>query len=224
MSNLTPTEVELLRRLLPQQGTPDRYVCGLDLGRQVDPSALALLTWKAAARGGPRPVYSVPTLQRWALGTPYRDIISAVARFLKSPPLCTAWPVLVLDATGVGAAVAEMALHQFRAQNVRGGFVEVTITAGSAVSQDMTRPGAWRVAKKQLASTLQVLLGNRRLQVSDQLPEARTLRQELGNFSVKITEALNETYEAWRENDHDDLVLAVGLAAWCAEKAQGAAL
>jgi hypothetical protein len=60
-------------------------------------------------------------------------------------------------------------------------------------------------------------LGNRRLRVAEGLPEARTLKDELGKFTVKITEALNEQYEAWRENDHDDLVLAVALAAWAAE-------
>jgi len=35
---------------------------------------------------------------------------------------------------------------------------------------------------------------------------------------VKVTTAGNETFEAWRERDHDDLVLAVGIAAWVAER------
>jgi hypothetical protein len=39
---------------------------------------------------------------------------------------------------------------------------------------------------------------------------------------VKITPALNETFEAWRERDHDDLVLSVGLASWLAENVPGA--
>jgi hypothetical protein len=205
-----------------------RSVIGLDLGRQVDPSALALLRWydptpprpvafAPPPPPPPRPVYEVPTLQRWPLGTPYTQIVAQVARFLLAPPLCGTWPVLVLDATGVGAAVAEMALATFRELKVKGGFVEVTITAGAAVTQDQARPGCWRVAKKQLASVLQVLLGNRRLRVAEGLPEARTLKDELGKFTVKITEALNEQYESWRENDHDDLVLAVALAAWAAE-------
>ena len=34
---------------------------------------------------------------------------------------------------------------------------------------------------------------------------------------VKITSHDNETYEAWRERDHDDLVLSMGMAAWVAE-------
>jgi hypothetical protein len=162
-------------------------------------------------------VYEVPTLKRWPLGTPYRQIVAAVARFLGAPPLCVAWPVLVVDSTGVGTAVAEMCLEEFRARGVAGGFVEVVITGGGAVTQDLERPGRWHVAKRQLASVLQVLLGNRRLRVSDALPEARTLKEELANFSTKITESLELTYEALRQGDHDDLVLAVALAAWAAE-------
>jgi hypothetical protein len=38
------------------------------------------------------------------------------------------------------------------------------------------------------------------------------LAQELSLFRVKITLAANETFEAWRERDHDDLVLALALA------------
>ena len=62
----------------------------------------------------------------------------------------------------------------------------MTITAGGAVTQDTSVPGRWRVAKKQLASVLQVLLGNRRLLVAEALPEARTLKDELGKFTVPL--------------------------------------
>ncbi len=39
-----------------------------------------------------------------------------------------------------------------------------------------------------------------------ELPEAALLVQELLNFQVKITAAGNDTYRAWREGQHDDLV------------------
>jgi len=123
-----------------------------------------------------------------------------------------------VDETGVGAAVYEVLVKQLVEAGAPGFACGVTITAGGAVTQDTSVPGRWRVAKKQLASVLQVLLGNRRLLVAEALPEARTLKDELGKFTVKITEALNETYEAWRSADHDDLVLAVALAAWGAER------
>ncbi len=44
------------------------------------------------------------------------------------------------------------------------------------------------------------------------------LVEELQNFKLKITTAGNDTYEAWRESDHDDLVLAAAMAAWYGEK------
>jgi len=40
------------------------------------------------------------------------------------------------------------------------------------------------------------------------------LARELETFQVKLTEAGNETFESWRERDHDDLVLAVALVCW----------
>jgi hypothetical protein len=41
---------------------------------------------------------------------------------------------------------------------------------------------------------------------------APVLAEELGLFRVKVTAAANETFEAWWERDHDDLVLALALA------------
>jgi hypothetical protein len=41
------------------------------------------------------------------------------------------------------------------------------------------------------------------------------LRQELLNFRRKINlKTAHDSYEHWREGDHDDLVLAAGLACW----------
>jgi hypothetical protein len=42
--------------------------------------------------------------------------------------------------------------------------------------------------------------------------------KELESFRVKITASAHETFEAWRERDHDDLVLAVALAAWVGQQ------
>jgi hypothetical protein len=58
----------------------------------------------------------------------------------------------------------------------------------------------------------------RRLAIARELPEAAVLAKELLAFKVKITAAGNETFESWRERDKDDLVLAVALACWWAER------
>jgi hypothetical protein len=97
------------------------------------------------------------------------------------------------------------------------GLKPINITAGH---EKNFRKGVWNVPKKELVGVLQVLLQSRRLKIVESLPDAKTLTQELANFKVKVTASANETFEAWRERDHDDMVLAVAIAAWCGERAQ----
>jgi hypothetical protein len=70
------------------------------------------------------------------------------------------------------------------------------------------------VPKKDLVGALQILLQAGRLKIAKSLPAAAILVKELENFRVKITVAANESFEAWRDGDHDDLVLAVALSCW----------
>lgn len=60
-----------------------------------------------------------------------------------------------------------------------------------------------------------------RLKVAASLPEAATLTHELQNFQVKISlDTAHDSYGAWREGAHDDLVLAVCMALWIAHHGQ----
>jgi hypothetical protein len=45
------------------------------------------------------------------------------------------------------------------------------------------------------------------------------LVKELQNFRTKVTVAGTDPLEAWREGQHDDMVLAVALATWAGEQA-----
>ena len=192
---------------------------GLDLGQTQDFTALAVLrrprkTGKET-RHDPPPVYDVPHLQRFPLGTPYPQIVSAVVDLLRLPILRGS--MLVVDQTGVGRAVVDMftdALHG----RADGWFCPITITGGIDVTEVN---GSMRVPKKELVACLQVLLQTRRLRIAPSLPDAAVLVREFETFRVKITEAANETFGAWREGQHDDLVLAVALAAWMGERCLG---
>jgi hypothetical protein len=214
-------------------GSDVRHVLGLDLGQQSDPSALTLLQWRQAPPAPvlgnpwhvgpppappPRPTFTVPTLFRWPLGTAYPTIAADLVRFLMAPPLAGTRPLLVVDGTGVGVPVVEMLKERLIAARVDAGMVGVCITGGNTVSN--SSPGWWNVSKRQLVSVLQVLLGERRLKVSPQLEQAAVLVRELNTFQVKITAPGNETFESWRERDHDDLVLALALACWAAVSLQ----
>jgi hypothetical protein len=154
--------------------------------------------------------YALRHLQRWKLGTPYTTVATDLARLVKTPPL--KWPTVAIDQTGVGRPVVEMIRQARPAAKI----VPVVITGGQTVTFE---DGAYHVPKKDLVGALQVLLQSRRLQVARDLPEAATLVKELQAFRVKITAAANEVLEALREKDHDDMVLAVALACWYAERA-----
>jgi hypothetical protein len=94
----------------------------------------------------------------------------------------------------------------------------VLITAGHQILA--CDDGALHVPKKELVGAVQVLLQGRRIKFAP-VPRREVLLKELLTFKVRVTAAANETFEAWRERDHDDLVLAVALAAWQAERGAG---
>jgi hypothetical protein len=118
-------------------------------------------------------------------------------------------PELIVDSTGVGRPV----IDAMRDAGLRP--IGITITGGVDVLEKA--PDDWRVPKRVLASTMQVALQTGRLKVAANMPLTTTLMKELQAFRVKINVNANTTYEAWREQDHDDLVLASALAAWSAE-------
>ncbi len=200
------------------------YYLGLDLGQQKDYTALAIVEDVAPApvrmdsSTKPFRVWAVPPgavhalhvrhLERFPLGTKYPTIVERVGQRLHALP-ADAEVDLLVDATGVGRPVVDMF--------VKAGMhpTAITITGGTTPSSEHSD---WRVPKRDLVSTLQVVLQTERLKVAKGLPDATILVQELLNFQVKITDAANDTYGAWREGTHDDLVLAVALTVWRAEQ------
>jgi len=182
-------------------------LAGLDLGQLQDYTALAI------GRRVPTPEgnrYDVTALHRFELGTGYPAMVRKVSEWLNQPELSRTR--LVVDQTGVGVAVVDM----FReAAGLGNRLVPVSITAGrKAILQP---DGSWHVAKVELVSALQAALSGRRLNIARGLPEAATVVKELKGFRAKVTAAGNETFEAWRERDHDDLVLALALLVWYGE-------
>jgi hypothetical protein len=151
---------------------------------------------------------AVRHLQRFELGTKYTAVVDGVATLVRSEPLRHMPAVLLVDKTGVGAAVLDSFTHAGL------GAVAITLHGGSSVTRDPQRAG-FRVPKRDLVTVTQVLLQNGLLRVAAGLPEAETLKKELLNFRVKIDpRTAHDRFEHWREGDHDDLVLAVSMAAW----------
>lgn len=184
------------------------FICGLDLGQVSDPTALCVLQKQMIQRDGKEVRhYGVRHLQRW-LGTDYPSIAEALR-----PMLAQLYePMLVVDATGVGNAVVDILR---KAQLPIRWLVPIVITAGHQVTK--ASKGGWNVPKRELVSVTQSALQGKRLDIAPSLKDAHTLRRELQNFKYKINLNASESFEAWREGDHDDLCLAACMAVWHGE-------
>lgn len=212
---------------------PNRYIIGLDLGKKRDYTAMAVLQrddmlvlnrWESR--------YDLIRLDRWK-DRDYADCIPAirnvqqalnqleqqrVTKYIQQE--ATMWDMptfrpphidVVIDQTGVGEGVVEM----LRKSGLR--CYGVTIHGGDAVSK---MDGGWRVPKRELVATLEVLFQNRRLRFAEGLPAKQILINELQEFRATIKLSGHVSYaasEEWRENPHDDTVLALALAAWIGE-------
>jgi hypothetical protein len=145
-------------------------------------------------------------LARAPLGTSYPRLVEQV-RSLVARPEFPRPPALCIDATGVGRPVVDL----FTGSRICAHIFPITITPGHEARCE----GRWHfVPKKDLVGAVVSLLESRRLEFAGGLALAGVAKEELLNFRAKIGVGGNETLEAWRERDHDDLVLAVAIAAW----------
>ncbi len=223
------------------QTTNNRYTVGLDLGFAQDFSALAILRTEREADPPPSqtegpggiymrrpeerrqrtpPVHFLEHVERVPLGTAYPDVARTTVAVLKRPELTTTdeqgkkrSPVLVVDQTGVGQPVVQL----LRLAGIAP--YGVTITGGDKVTHEGRE---YKVPKRDLISSTQILLQSRRLKFAPAMPFVETLTREFESYQMKIDLSTgHDSYGQWREGQHDDLVLAVALAAWWAETRHG---
>jgi hypothetical protein len=192
------------------------FIFGLDLGQSQDYSALILVERTPpqeaqALMQAPATIpafYAVRYAHRWPLGTDYVQVVRDVAHYLARQPV-NGQAQLIADRTGVGAAVVDMfrkAGLRPRAIHVHGG---VNVSTGDAFTN---------VPKRDLVGVVQVLLQQERLVFPRSMPLMGPLLKELQSFRVTIDPTTaHDSYSAWREQDHDDLVFALALACWWGE-------
>ena len=185
------------------------FVMGLDLGQERDPSALAIVERVLPDRPVTGPdgecisefEFHLRHLHRFKLGTEYPDLVDEVVGLMSDPKLLDR-TLLVVDATGVGAAVVGLLWKQ----GLRP--VSIIITGGDGVTR--TNKG-WRVPKRDIVAVLQVLFQTRRLKISPHLQMGDDLFDELLNFTARINRHLTQTFSPLKSDQHDDLVIALAL-------------
>ena len=115
---------------------------------------------------------------------------------------------LILDATGVGQPVVEMAREMGLDP------VAIVITGGHASRYDKAK-GSFMVPRIELLNSLVVDLQREQIKFADDLELADVLIRELMNLRVKENKQTGvESYEGWRDSENDDIALSLAMASW----------
>ncbi len=178
---------------------------GCDFGQAQDYTAIAY-----ADRKGDTLEYR--HIERLKLGTRYNDQIKRIKEVWDAVSDETGkTPILIVDYTGVGRPIVE----NMRKENLFP--IAVTVTGGTTSHKDGKN---WTVPKKELVLPFILGVQNGTVKFSPILDYSEIITEEMLNFRMKINIATgNESFEAWRERDHDDLVFAAALVAYASNNA-----
>lgn len=195
----------------PQEEAPkertESFWVGYDVGKLADYSAISILQQESS-------VYTVKHLVRLALGMAYPAQVQHVRSLVDRPPLAAARTRVVCDFTGVGSAVFDLLVQE--SLNPIG----IHITAGSRahwLKNSHNSSNIARVPKRDLVNILQVFAQDGRLKIAKGLKFGPVLAEELQSFEVRINKKAHDSYGAWREGAHDDLLLSIAVSLWAAE-------
>lgn len=218
------------------------YFVGLDLGQRRDFTAIAILELESRFNGLRDALtfthltdttLRLRWLERLPLGTSYPDVMNHVTDLVQQLGQQT---VVVADATGLGAPFVDF----LRKSNLRlrddypnrpprqipamadrftphGYILPVTITSGGHAGPGPR--GGFHVPKVDLIETLERMFESRRLEISAQLASAMTLKAELLGLRRNGSQ-----YEPHSDRLHDDMVMALALAAWRASRQKSSLL
>lgn len=188
------------------------YFVGCDLGQVNDYTAIGMIEKTVDYDSSNHRTiidYKVVHLERFTLGTEYPVVVRRLVTMFENPVIKYNGK-LIVDQTGVGRAVIDI----MKKEGLKP--IGITITGGHEIVET---PEGYHVPKKELVTALLVLFQSGQLKIARKLPDSQVLVKELENFRVKVNVRTgNETFEAWREYEHDDLVLSVALAAWYGSK------
>ena len=198
----------------PRRAQPHAYM-GQDLGECVDPSVLAIaeyvsqptLTVDPATR---EPLFrcslTVRHMESPPLGTEYPDV-AARARQVAQHPRIAGRCTLVMDANGPGAG----AMSLFTKPKFPAPLIAIKATGGQEA-----RPteGGYNVPKPMLLDRLEYLLRTKKLRIA----VASWTEPLIRELTMMKRELQPSGYVTYSSPIHDDMVMALAMAAWVAWK------
>ena len=194
----------------PEDDMPEDYFIGVDLGQVQDFTAIVVMEGLIY-----RDHYKVAGLERMR-GIDYPVIIKRLEDILNTPPICWGNIHLVVDRTGVGRPIVDMMFEH----NLNP--VGVSITGSDKPTHEYLNQWNTRQActcpKRDLVFNLALMIQNGELIGLSSLPLAQVLAIEMMSMTAKIDSRTGyDSYGAERAGEHDDLTLALCLAAWWAQ-------
>lgn len=195
------------------------WFLGLDLAKRADRSAIAVLELKQVECGFDfahyrkvlHPVLHTLYARRLPRGFPYLEIPALVRQLIEQ--ISGPFPygrqnrevkTLAVDARGPGEPVIELLEREFHSAAARPWNVKVLPVLMSAGDRANTLPdGAQSVPRRAMLANLRLLFEAGNLRIPSALPERDYLFEELAHVQAEGGQA-----------EHDDLAIALALAAW----------
>jgi hypothetical protein len=193
------------------------YSIGVDLGKRNDFTAIVIVERRDIIRAYLPPSFEgihVRYAERVPLGTLYMSVAERLKKIVQHPNMAGKCMVTV-DATGLGDPVMEM----LRAAKLGCQLSSVKITAGDREHTYSEAGGTYHcVPKQNLIGGVQALLERQQLKIAAKLRERHNLLKEMLDMEVSEGNRGKSKYAAEGEGEHDDLVMALSLAIWRANR------
>jgi hypothetical protein len=158
--------------------------------------------------------YRVRHLERRSPPVRYKGVAERVVELVGTVGSCD----VIMDLTRTGRPVRTLimrAVHEaIKDSGVRIAQCPITVTGEYGAVSHSPDVG-WLVPRRDLVSAALLLFEQEQLKIAEGLPLAGTLTSEFADFRPK---APREELEGWRLGRNDDLVLAVAMSVWAAER------
>jgi hypothetical protein len=209
-----------------RQDPRHKIVLSVDLGKQQDFTALTISEAKTEVRKNTRGkpytamVVNVRDIQRMPLGTDYDDIARHIHQVFWDERLWLFWqgkwrsPTLLVDAGGVGDAVADTLAKTMGLGHIRYRLVRGTTATNRHTPRDYTVP------RTVMFQQLYAAFTTNRIKVDPRLKLAKGLISELKGLQVERNEETGYERVTHREGEHDDMAICVASTNWWANLPQ----
>jgi len=200
----------------PYEQQSRKDIVGVDLGQANDRAAAFHLGRNKYVPPfiGPRDERWVcGVIRRWERNTDYTEVVEDLLRFPAEKP------ILCVEYNGVGRPVIDLLRRRAREVGFQGRIIPITTAqSNSKIHAVNTSLGtSISVPKVELVTSIE-LLRQQKMLVLPNIPEVALLIKEMGVFQSHIRQtqrSVSLTFGASGSN-HDDLVIAAGIACWYA--------